>query len=185
MTFGNLDGPPCDEAHSGVAFVARRPDHPDAAALLDAFYREQVGRYGYAESVDLDPDIYADPSGVFVVIYRRGVPVGCGGCRKFDLSKDTFEIKKTFLIPEARGCNLGRQLLGVLENIAIARGAGRIVLETGVRNDAALRLFTGSGYTPIARYVAGRDPAINRAFEKKLKQAPARLTAVDAQSAIV
>lgn len=185
MTTGYPDTRPHDPSPDDVVFVARRADHPDAAALLDGFFREQVGRYGWAESVDLDPDAYDEPNGLFVVIYRNGVPVGCGGCRRFEQRPGTFEIKKTYLIPETRGCGLGRRLLGILEGAAVARGARRTILETGVRNEAALRLFTSNGYTPTARYVAGRDPAINRAFEKVLKGSSVHLTADDAQQATV
>jgi GNAT superfamily N-acetyltransferase len=184
MTTGNTDAPFHGDVQSDVVFVARRADHPDAAAMLGQFYREQIERYGFAESVDLDPDVYDDPSGTFVVIYRDAVPVGCGGCRRFEPDGDIFEIKKTYLVPEARGCGIGHRLLEELERIATARGAGRIILETGIRNNAALRLFTGNGYRPRARYVTGRDPAINRAFEKLLRRSPRALTVDDVQSAI-
>lgn len=40
------------------------------------------------------------------------------------------------------------------------------VLETGVRNTAALHLFTSAGYLPTDGYVEDRDPAINRAFSE-------------------
>lgn len=45
------------------ALLERRVDHPDAARLLRAFYDDQVDRYGFAESVALDPDEYAPPRG--------------------------------------------------------------------------------------------------------------------------
>lgn len=154
-----------------VALLERRVDHPDAAELLRAFYDEQVGRYGFAEPIDLDPAAYAPPHGVFVVAYQHDRPVGCGGCRWYDRSTGTAEIKKTFLVPEIRGRGLGRTLMKRLEAEAIGWGARRIILETGVRNTAALSLFTGGGYTPMARYVAGRDPSINRAFVKTLTPA--------------
>ena len=176
MTIGQPER--CSRADDAeeVVFVARRTDHHDAAALLDAFFQEQVGRYGFAESVDLDPDTYDEPNGLFVVIYRGDRPVGCGGCRRFGQCGDTFEIKKTYLIPEARGCGLGRQLLDMLENAAFGWGARRTILETGVRNVAALGLFTSHGYAPMARYVASRDPEINRAFEKNLTDSSHPLT---------
>lgn len=152
-----------------VTFTRRRVDHPDAVDLLAEFYAEQVGRYGFAESVDLDPDTYAEPSGVFVVVYRHGEPIGCGSCRWYDRSKLTVEIKKTYLRPSARSMGLGRSLLALLEEQARSWGARRVILETGVRNTAALHLFRRAGYRPTKRYVPGRDPQINRAFVKSLE----------------
>lgn len=175
MTIGHLDTRPPADGPSDVSLVPRRTDHPDAVALLDAFFREQVGRYGFAESVDLDPGAYDAPNGIFIVIYRGGQPVGCGGCRRFEPRGRTFEIKKTYLIPALRGCGLGRRLLRTLETAAFTLGGRKIILETGVRNEAALGLFASSGYTPRARYVTGRDPEINRAFEKALTRPAVRL----------
>jgi GNAT superfamily N-acetyltransferase len=185
MTSGDFDARTYGDEPCSVEFVACRTDHPDANALLGAFFHEQVGRYGFAESVDLDPDVYAEPNGIFVVIYRGGSPVGCGGCRRFEPRGHTFEIKKTYLIPEMRGCGLGRRLLDLLESTAVNCGARRIILETGVRNQAALGLFASRGYMPMARYVTGRDPAINRAFEKILERPSPGLTADRVQRATV
>ncbi|WP_426503036.1 GNAT family N-acetyltransferase [Dactylosporangium sp. McL0621] len=156
------------EATGEISFVRRAVDHRDAVRLLAAFYQEQVGRYGFAESVDLDQRDYAAPNGTFIVAYERGLPVGCGGCRWYDRTTATVEIKKTYLVPAARGRGIGRALLASLEHVAITWGAQRAILETGVRNTAALALFTGAGYEPAARYVPGRDPSINRAFQKTL-----------------
>jgi GNAT superfamily N-acetyltransferase len=148
--------------------VPRPVHHPDSVRLLRAFYEEQVERYGFAESIDLDPAAYTPPNGTFVVAYERGGPVGCGGCRWYDRATGIAEIKKTYLVPAARGRGIGRTLLAHLEDAAARWGAQQVILETGVRNSAALSLFTGTGYRPTARYVAGRDPAINRAFIKPL-----------------
>jgi GNAT superfamily N-acetyltransferase len=141
--------------------------------MLRAFYDEQVGRYGFAEPIDLVPDEYAEPNGVFVVVYDGERPVGCGGCRWYDRNAGTAEIKKTFLLPEVRGHGVGRTLLSLLESQAAEWGAQRIILETGVRNAAALALFAASGFQPTARYVPERDPQINRAFVKHLAGEPA------------
>jgi GNAT superfamily N-acetyltransferase len=151
-----------------IEFVPRQVDCPDAAGLLRAFYDEQVERYGFAESIDLDPDSYRTPNGAFVVIYRDREPVGCGGCRWYDRASGTAEIKKTYLVPPVRGLGVGRALLTWLESQSLAWGARRVILETGVRNTAALGLFVNTGYRPIPRYVPGRDPSINRAFVKPL-----------------
>lgn len=150
------------------ALLECRVDHPDAVSLLRAFYREQVSRYGFAESVDLDPATYAPPHGVFVVAYDRGRPAGCGACRWHDRAAGVVEIKKTFLLPEIRGRGRGRALLDRLESVAVGWGARCVILETGVRNTAALRLFGDTGYRPMPRYVPSRNPSINRAFSKVL-----------------
>lgn len=147
--------------------VTRRADHRDGVALLRAFYQEQIERYDFAESIDLAATEYSPPQGIFVVLYHGEQPAGCGGCRWFDRSTATAEIKTTYLLPTMRGRGAGRLLLQWLEDQAVGWGAEQIVLETGVRNTAALGLFVRSGYQPTSRYVPGRDPAINRAFSKR------------------
>ena len=146
----------------------RSPGHPDAAGLLRAFYDEQVGRYGFADSVDLESGEFARPAGAFVVAYQDGQPAGCGGWRWYDRAARTVEIKKTFVIPASRGLGVGRALLSWLEEDAVFAGAERAILETGVRNTAALGLFASQGYQPTDRYVPGRAPEINRAFARSL-----------------
>jgi ribosomal protein S18 acetylase RimI-like enzyme len=87
-------------------------------------------------------------------------------------------------VPEVRGHGVGQALLAWLEGRALEWGARRAILETGVRNTAALGLFTSNGYDPMARYVPGRDPSINRAFAKALAPT-ARPIAEDARQATV
>jgi len=161
----------------GFALLERGVGHPDAALLLRRFYQEQVGRYGFAEPVTLDPAEFAAPNGTFLVAYGQGRPVGCGACRWYERETSTVEIKKTFLLPETRGLGVGRALLERLEAHAARWGARRAVLETGVRNTAALAFFVENGYQSIDAYVPGRDPAINRAFMKWL--APVSESAVE------
>ncbi len=151
-----------------VQITERRPAHPDAAGLLRAFHREQVDRYGFADPIDLNSVEYAPPQGVFAVVYQDSTPIGCGGYRWFDRAARTAEIKRMYLTPAVRGRGVGRALLAWLEHHAIKAGAHRAILETGVRNTAALGLFTSTGYQPVDRYVEGRDPQINLAFARSL-----------------
>jgi GNAT superfamily N-acetyltransferase len=151
-----------------VRVAERWPAHPDASGLLRAFPREEVERYGFADPIELDSGEYAPPGGMFAVVYQDGAPVGCGGYRWFDRSTRTVEIKRMYLTPASRGRGTGRALLDWLEHHAVKAGARRAILETGVRNTAALGLFTSAGYRPVDRYVEGRDPQINRAFARSL-----------------
>lgn len=153
---------------NGIDLTQRSPADPDSSRLLRAFYREQVGRYGFADPIEMSPHEYTAPSGVFVVAYHDTVPVGCGGYRWFDRAAHTIEIKKTYVVPGSRGRGTGRALLSWLERHAVGAGARRAILETGVRNTAALHLFTRAGYRPTGAYVEERDPAINRALARSL-----------------
>lgn len=164
---------PRDPASSALSakrleIAERSPAHPDGSRLLREFYREQVVQYGFADPAELSSREYEASNGVFAVVYHGAVPVGCGGYRWFDRAARTVEIKKTYVVPESRRLGVGRALLSWLERHAVAAGAHRAVLETGVRNTAALSLFVTAGYQPVDRYVEGRDPAINRAFARSL-----------------
>jgi GNAT superfamily N-acetyltransferase len=154
-----------------IDVAERLPSHPDASILLDAFYQEQVKRYGFADPITINPPDYAAPNGVFIVAYLGTVPVGCGGYRWFDRPSCSIEIKKIYVQPAARGRGTGHAMMSWLEHHAITAGARRVLLETGVRNTAAMRLFRDAGYQPTDGYVEDRDPTINRAFVKSLQDA--------------
>jgi GNAT superfamily N-acetyltransferase len=78
---------------------------------------------------------------VFVVAYLDTVPVGCGGYRWFDQPSQTIEIKKIYVSLTSRRRGTGHAMMSWLEHHAIMAGARRALLETGVRNSAAMRLF--------------------------------------------
>jgi ribosomal protein S18 acetylase RimI-like enzyme len=62
----------------------------------------------------------------------------------------------------------GRRILAALADHGRSIGATGLLLETGVRNTAAISLFESDGYVRVASYVPSRDGHINRAFTKRL-----------------
>ena len=76
--------------------------------------------------------------------------MGCGALRLLDA--ETAELKRMYTAPAVRGTGLGRLLVAALEAEARALGVRRLVLETGVRQYAALALYKGTGFTPIPLY---------------------------------
>jgi GNAT superfamily N-acetyltransferase len=162
-----------------LELVERPYDHPDADRLLKQFYNEQVNRYGFAEPIWVESETYVRPNGVFVIAYVDGRPGACGGFRWYERSTGTVEIKKFFTVPELRQYGIGRRLMHWLEGCAEQEGAEQIILETGVRNEAAVRLFRDLGYSPIDRYVPSRDPRVNRAFAKVLINPSAASSSID------
>ena len=148
--------------------IVREYDHKDARDLVGALYKDQVARYGYADPTAADAAMYRAPTGLFLVAYVDGAPAACGGFRQHDSERHMIEIKKMYTVPAFRGQGLGRRVLAELERRAWEQGARVAILETGVRNTTALGLYISDGFEPAERYVSGRDPAVNRAFTKKL-----------------
>jgi putative acetyltransferase len=69
------------------------------------------------------------------------------------------ELKRMWVIPEARGLGVSRQILSALEVHARNERVSTLRLETGVENHAALHLYTQAGFSrcdPFGDYRA--DP---------------------------
>src|SRR5947207_7534106 len=115
-------------------------------ALLNA---ELSGLYPEpgANHFQLNTEELAPGRGTFLVVYRGGTAVGCGALRLLDA--ETAELKRMYLSPIVRGKGLGRRLVAALEAEARALGVRRLVLETGVRQAAALALYRATGFHPI------------------------------------
>ncbi|MFB7763524.1 GNAT family N-acetyltransferase [Streptomyces xiamenensis] len=151
----------------GITVSSVPYDGPEALLLTLALHDEQRQMYGFADHPSGTPAAdYRRPHGAFLVIRTGRSAVACGGWRT--LASGTAEIKRMYVRPEVRQHGIGRSLLTALERDAAGFGARRIVLETGVKNLGALELYRRTGYRPVAPYVPGRDPAINRALAKDI-----------------
>jgi GNAT superfamily N-acetyltransferase len=103
-----------------------------------------------ANHFQLDPEEVGHGRGTFLVVYGDGSPVGCGALRLLDA--ETAELKRMYVSPLLRGQGLGRRLLAALEAEARALGVRRLVLETGVRQAAAIALYRATGFHSIPLY---------------------------------
>ena len=134
--------------------VVRRHDitAPLARRLIEQLDTELAGIYPEpgATHFRLDSDEVAEGRGAFVVAFAGDEPVGCGAVRRID--DDTGEIKRMFVVPDRRGLGVGRAVLEALESEARALGLSRLVLETGIRQHAAIALYERAGFAPIAPY---------------------------------
>ena len=117
--------------------------------LIAALNAELTGAYSEpgANHFRLDPDEVAEGRGVFLVLSRGGEPLGCGALRRIDA--ESAELKRMYVAPAARGQGLGRRLVEALETEARRLGVRRLVLETGIRQVAALALYEATGFRPI------------------------------------
>ena len=135
-------------------FTIARADLTVAAsrALIGALNAELSGAYPEpgATHFQLNPEEVTGGRGAFLVACREGVPVGGGALRR--LNAATAELKRMYVAPAVRGQGLGRRLVTALEAEARALGVRRLVLETGVRQTAALALYRATGFSPIPLY---------------------------------
>ncbi len=140
-----------------------------AQELIGALNDELSGVYSEpgATHFALDPAEVAPGRGSFLVAYREGAPVGCGAVRLLD--ETTAELKRMYVSPSFRGTGIGWRLLAALEGEARRLGAKRLVLETGVRQVAALALYARCGFEPIPLYGEYRlSPATSICLGKPL-----------------
>jgi GNAT superfamily N-acetyltransferase len=142
-------------------------DSPDVQALCAAQQAEMHGIYGEADiGPTREAPMFEPPDGVFLVLRDDGGrAVGCGGVARFDETRG--ELKRMFVVPEARGRGLGRRLLVELE--AQARGLGYVgvVLETGDLQPEALGLYRSSGYERVPCWPPYDSRALSLCFEKR------------------
>lgn len=139
--------------HAESITIARAELRDDVSrALIAALNAELTGAYPEAGAThfDLDPAEVSGGRGAFLVIYQEGTPVGCGAVRLLD--SETAELKRMYVSPAVRGRGLGRRLVAALETGARALGVRRLVLETGIRQSAALALYRATGFEPIPLY---------------------------------
>ncbi|MFE3644694.1 GNAT family N-acetyltransferase [Streptomyces sp. NPDC059169] len=150
-------------------------DHPDAVELNDQVQLEYAARYGgEGDATPLAPSMFLPPRGLYLLAYdNAGRPLATGGWRSQDANDLGYEdgdaeLKRMFVISEARGRGLARRLLAALEEDARAAGRARMVLETGTAQPEAIALYTSCGYEPCAKFGHYRDSDASRCFAKPL-----------------
>ncbi|UUN27372.1 GNAT family N-acetyltransferase [Streptomyces sp. FIT100] len=150
-------------------------DHPDAVKLNDEVQLEYAERYGdEGDATPLDPSMFVPPLGLYLLAYDPlGRPVATGGWRTQDENDEGYangdaELKRMYVVPEARGLGLARRILAALEEDARAAGRTRMVLETGTAQPEAIALYASSGYEPCVKFGYYRHYETSRCFAKPL-----------------
>lgn len=85
-----------------------------------------------------------------LVVYYEEQPIGCGAIKQYD--EDSYEVKRMYIEESRRGNGYAGVLLLELEGWAKELGASMCILETGIRQTAAIRLYKKSGYKRIDNY---------------------------------
>jgi GNAT superfamily N-acetyltransferase len=107
-------------------------------------------RYGGPDAASVDPDEFSPPGGLFLVGLLDGVVVAMGGWRCLDAT--TAEIKRMYVLPNARRRGLARGMLTELERTAADAGITEVVLNTGLEQPEAIAMYERAGYQPISGF---------------------------------
>jgi putative acetyltransferase len=124
-------------------------DSPDARRLIAAL--DGGLSQLYPPEQRFGPNLKAEHlqggQGAFLVARDGDRAVGCGAIRR--LNPTTAELKRMFVEPEYRGLGIGWALLASLEAAARHLGVQRLVLETGIYQEAAIALYRRAGYRQV------------------------------------
>jgi GNAT superfamily N-acetyltransferase len=141
---------------------------PDVQRLAEDQQTEVRARYDGKDEPGTQPSA-TDVSVVLVARDDDGTPLGCGALRV--LGDGVAEVKRMYVVPEARGRGVSRAVLGALENAARERGWTTLRLETGPRQPEAIGLYVSAGYGPIqafGAYVDDPDAEESLFFERAI-----------------
>lgn len=130
-------------------------DDPELLALLADVVVELAARYADDDSSGIHD---ASPDTRWVLLRDdHGRAVACGGIQPLtwtvpDAPVTVGEVKRVYVVPEARGRGLSRRVMAALLAEAVDLGFRTLWLETGTEQPEALALYRGSGWREIPAY---------------------------------
>lgn len=137
-----------------VLLVAREQNHWHHARRLINEYAHSLGLdlsfQHFEHELDNLESEYAPPSGAFILAMEDHQFVGCAGLRRF--GEGAGEIKRLYLVPQARGRAIGRMLAEAIVDAARKIGYDRLLLDTLPSMAAAQSLYLSLGFEPVEAY---------------------------------
>lgn len=140
-------------------------EDPDFERLIRLLDTDLAARYGTDQSF-FDRLNQVDAIRQVVVAYFQDVPVGCGAIKPHDTQ--TMEIKRMYTLDSDRGKGVATAVIDELENWTKELGCNRCILETGMGQPEAIRLYEKLGYSRIPNYGPYADVPVSRCFERWL-----------------
>lgn len=126
---------------------------------LGAAYSEEYDFYHQYNKIDKINNV--------IVVYQNGKPVGCGAIKKYDSS--TMEVKRMFTRPDSRCKGIAKKVLDELEQWTKELSFENCILETGIKQYAAIALYKKKGYAKIPNYGQYKGISNSICFLKKLE----------------
>ncbi|TPP10276.1 GNAT family N-acetyltransferase [Rhizobium glycinendophyticum] len=137
-----------------IIFAMEPPDQPAIATLLALSDAVAARLYPGAFRQPLNPATLSRPGiTLFVARDTKGRALGCAAL--LDLGDGTAELKRMIVDPDHAGQGVGRHLVAAILQSARQRAIRAVLLEVGIRNVEARRLYERAGFRnrgPFGRY---------------------------------
>ncbi len=147
---------------------AENNDRQAVIALVREVLAEFAIPFGVASATDLQlhelPESYTRLGGRFWVAFDGDRLIGTVGV--FPVKDSTYELRKMYLSPAARGKRLGQKLLDCALAWVIAHGGKQVVLDTTEEMGAAISLYERNGFVRDDRYITASR--CSRGYAKQL-----------------
>lgn len=124
--------------------------------LFDSFPGENEDLSSYysperlQQALDEVPTEFVSPKGIALIAWSDGRPVGC--VLAHPLEPGIAEMKRLFIVPDARGNGLGSALVKTLKITMTAWGYPTLRLDTAVFLTDAISLYLRIGFVEIEPY---------------------------------
>lgn len=99
-----------------------------------------------------------------ILAYDDGEPVGCGAIKEYSAS--TVEVKRMFVSPGKQGRGIATIILKELETWARELGYSSCILQTGINQPEAIRLYEKNNYAIIENFGQYKGDKNSVCFEK-------------------
>ena len=148
----------------------RRDDSlgPNALAMIEESEAELASIYPAEVRYAFSPEQLTDAEVAFLVAYRDGLTVGCGGVAFYD---GFAELQRIFVTKAARGARIAGRIIEGLEQIAADADLNLVRLETGDDSPEAIRLYERLGYVRCGPFADYEENGSSVFMEKRLSGA--------------
>lgn len=103
-----------------------------------------------SEQAEYDQHNIIDYLDTVVLVLKDNKAVACGAFKEFNDTRA--EIKRVFVQKKFRGLGISKKLLNELEFWAEELGYNEVILETGVKQTAAIGLYKSAGFRVIDNF---------------------------------